>query len=81
MNYTNKAIMKRKLKIRISKIHAVKVNKTSDFRLAESSYLEQEKLKTALDNLTENDDLTQIIEEINIWAGRNPIATEREIND
>jgi|TARA_R100000501_G_C2603206_1_gene99733 hypothetical protein len=71
--------MKNKLKIRISKIHAVKTNKTSDCRLANDSYYEQKRLKLILDDLNENDDFTKIINEINLWAGSNPIATERAI--
>ena len=73
--------MKRELKKRISKIHAVKANKTRISSLAEASYQEQERLKLIIDALGEDDDFTKIIQEINNWANQEPFVTDSEINE
>lgn len=73
--------MKHELIKRISKIHAIKCWKSTEMNLSIESF----NTLTALNErvIACQDDITWngINQDIIKWAGTNPIATEREINE
>lgn len=63
-----------------SVVHLVKCGKTADFLAATISFDFLTSLKKDIET-AKGDDLSEINKKIDNWAGTNPIATDREIDD
>lgn len=70
--------MKYKLFKRASAIHTVKCKKSADFNEATSSFEKLQSIKTSL-QVSYEEELTTIENEIENWKNSNPIASENEI--
>lgn len=66
---------------RISKIHAIKCSKTLKEAEAIASFNEATKLKDQLIKLEDEGEYQSLVNNINLWAANNPIATDKEISE
>ena len=73
--------MKHELIKKISKIHAIKCWKATDMADSIESFNTLVELKERAINSTNDEDWNEINTNVNTWAGSNPIATDREINE
>lgn len=64
-----------------SVIHAIKCYKTTDFNIAVQSFETLVEFKNRIQTAEDEKVLIHLNEELDTWAGQNPIATEREINE
>jgi len=74
--------MKQKLLKRISKIHAIKCNKTLSEHKVLDSFIQLDKFKTIIYAHSNAIDLQQISDDVNNWAyTKEPIVSEGEIQE
>lgn len=71
--------MKQFLNYKIYAIHTIKCWKTNDFDIALDSFDKLGELKGLVNDAVEEDGLIEIHKIINEWAGSEPIALDREI--
>lgn len=64
---------------RISKIHAIKCSRTTTEVAAITSFNETTKFKNQLEAVSNDNELLDLINSVNIWAGSNPVASDNEI--
>lgn len=65
---------------RISKIHAIKCNKTLDDQVAAESTNKTHEFKIQLEGIPDENSLHELSQKVMQWSNTNPIATEQEIN-
>ena len=73
--------MKHELIKKISKIHAIKCWKATDMAISIESFNTVVELKERTIASANEEDWAKINASVNVWAGTNPIATNREIDD
>lgn len=71
--------MRQFLQNKIYAIHTVKCWKTGDFSQAHASFVRLGELKELVAGAEDEATLNEIHEQINQWAGTEPIALDREI--
>ena len=65
---------------RISKILAIKCNKANSEKESINSFNKATEIKHQLEQIESESDLKTLINDMNIWAGNNPIATDAEVD-
>jgi hypothetical protein len=74
--------MKQKLLKRISKIHAIKCNKTLSEHEVLDSFIQLDRFKTIIYAHNNEIDLQQINDDVNEWAyQKEPLVSEAEIQE